>query len=310
MRSYRSRVALFLVTATIFLSWTASASAESDLERHLNDQYKGKTLILRGFYPGNHLKYDPSGEAVNPRPPDDWTVSGVVEIENFTVKGDELVINARRIHLGWPKGSFEELHDRAPKLEPSEKKNRALRIEAILAPSTPGAADGLLGRIFLTSSDRFVDLVPDYWRSCVRASITGEAHNRFGNCRFSPDFMAIPGVSSPMKEVTEAEEETSGGQVTLSSRNDIKITAPKAVSQREPRFTEDALRAKCEGTVFLSLVVDESGHPRDIEIVSPIGMGLDRNAVSTVSKWKFEPGTKNGSPVPVTIQVQVEFRTY
>ena len=37
-------------------------------------------------------------------------------------------------------------------------------------------------------------------------------------------------------------------------------------------------------------------------------MGLDRAAYEAVRRWRFQPATKNGQPVPVMINVEVNFR--
>jgi Gram-negative bacterial TonB protein C-terminal len=36
-------------------------------------------------------------------------------------------------------------------------------------------------------------------------------------------------------------------------------------------------------------------------VVHPLGMGLDENAVATVSTWRFAPATKDGQPVAVAV---------
>ena len=62
--------------------------------------------------------------------------------------------------------------------------------------------------------------------------------------------------------------------------------------------------------VILWLVLGADGSPRNIRIAKPLGMGLDEEAVRAVSDWKFDPATKDGTPVPVMINVEVNFRLY
>ncbi len=86
------------------------------------------------------------------------------------------------------------------------------------------------------------------------------------------------------------------------------ISAPIPIYKPEPAYTEEARKAKYEGTVVLWIVVDASGAVTDCRVVKPLGLGLDANAVDTVKTWKFKPALKNGTPVPVRVMVQVGFR--
>jgi TonB family protein len=63
-----------------------------------------------------------------------------------------------------------------------------------------------------------------------------------------------------------------------------------------------------QGSVLLEIVVDENGWPLDIEVLSPLGFGLDEKAVEAVSPWPFKPGEKEGRPVAVRARVEVAFR--
>jgi TonB family protein len=89
-----------------------------------------------------------------------------------------------------------------------------------------------------------------------------------------------------------------------------RVIAPRAIYDPEPEYSEEARKVKHEGTVILSLVVDEQGRARDIRVARSLGMGLDEKAIEAVKKWKFAPGTKDGIPVPVQVNVEVNFRLY
>jgi TonB family protein len=76
----------------------------------------------------------------------------------------------------------------------------------------------------------------------------------------------------------------------------------------EPDYSEAARQAKVEGTVLLYIQVDPSGKAINIRVLHGLGLGLDQRAIEAVKKWKFEPAFKNGTPVTVEAQIEVNFR--
>jgi TonB family protein len=85
-------------------------------------------------------------------------------------------------------------------------------------------------------------------------------------------------------------------------------SAPQIVYRTEPEYSDAARKAKWQGAVVLSLLVDETGKPTEIKVKKSLGMGLDEKAIEAVQKWQFKPGMKDGKPVPVAANVEVEFR--
>jgi TonB family protein len=88
------------------------------------------------------------------------------------------------------------------------------------------------------------------------------------------------------------------------------VSPPRALSTPDPEYSEEARKAKYQGTVVLWLIVDANGHPRDIRVARSLGMGLDQKAMEAVRTWKFEPAMKDGKPVAVQMNVEVSFRLY
>jgi protein TonB len=86
------------------------------------------------------------------------------------------------------------------------------------------------------------------------------------------------------------------------------VSAPSVVYKVEPEYSEEARKAKFQGTVVLFIVVDEHGNPRDLRVIRPLGLGLDQKAIEAVQKWKFRPGMKDGRAVPVQATIEVNFR--
>jgi hypothetical protein len=57
-------------------------------------------------------------------------------------------------------------------------------------------------------------------------------------------------------------------------------------------------------------VIGPDGKPGEIAVARPIGFGLDENAVSAIRKATFDPAMKDGKPVPVLLDLVVQFRIY
>ena len=88
------------------------------------------------------------------------------------------------------------------------------------------------------------------------------------------------------------------------------VSAPRGVYTPDPEYSEEARKAKYQGTCVLWLIVGPDGKPRDIRVARNLGMGLDEKAIEAVKNWRFEPAMKDGKPVAVQINVEVSFRLY
>src|ERR1700686_3974225 len=88
------------------------------------------------------------------------------------------------------------------------------------------------------------------------------------------------------------------------------VAGPKAIYAPDPGYTEEARKAKDQGTCVLWLIVGPDGRARDIRVACTLGLGLDEKAMEAVKTWKFEPAMKDGKPVAVQINVEVTFRLY
>ncbi len=98
------------------------------------------------------------------------------------------------------------------------------------------------------------------------------------------------------------------------------VTAPVPIVRSEPQYSDAARAAGLVGTVFLSMVVDETGKPTEIkvarwrlhakdggaDVTDPLG--LDEEATKALGKWRFRPATKEGKPVSVHANVEINFR--
>ena len=86
------------------------------------------------------------------------------------------------------------------------------------------------------------------------------------------------------------------------------VSAPRLTYKVEPEYSEEARKAKYQGTVVLAIEVWQDGRAHNIRVIRSLGLGLDEKAVGAVQEWKFVPGKKDGIPVKVRANVEVNFR--
>ena len=85
------------------------------------------------------------------------------------------------------------------------------------------------------------------------------------------------------------------------------LVPPRAVYQPDPEYSEEARKKKKEGAVMMGVIVGTDGLAHDISVSKSVGYGLDEEAIKTVKTWKFKPGTLEGKPVAIKIQIEVTF---
>jgi protein TonB len=88
----------------------------------------------------------------------------------------------------------------------------------------------------------------------------------------------------------------------------LKLTRdPELIYKEEPEFSDEARKARHEGTVVIRLEVDTNGRPINIRVVKGLGMGLDERAITAVSHWKFRPAMSGNRAVVAPALANVSF---
>ena len=82
------------------------------------------------------------------------------------------------------------------------------------------------------------------------------------------------------------------------------------VSRFEPESNDFAQASGVAGMALYHTVIGADGKPGEIAVARPIGFGLDENAVDAIRKATFEPAVLDGKPVPVLLDLVVQFRIY
>jgi protein TonB len=86
------------------------------------------------------------------------------------------------------------------------------------------------------------------------------------------------------------------------------VTPPRKVKGPSAEYPERARRQKLEGTVGISLLVDENGVPRELTIVESAGPVLDEAVMKAVKEWRFEPAQKDGVRVKMRWLVRQTYK--
>jgi len=96
----------------------------------------------------------------------------------------------------------------------------------------------------------------------------------------------------------------------------LQTPQPKAESQDVSSSSQSSQPAAGtrfklrQGTVVLSVVVASNGDVEQVKIVRSVSPDVDQKAVQTASTWKFKPARKVGLPVPVLINIEINFHLY
>ena len=67
------------------------------------------------------------------------------------------------------------------------------------------------------------------------------------------------------------------------------VTAPQLVFKVEPEYSEEARKAKYQGTVVLYVEVDPSGRAKNLRVMRSLGLGLDEKAMEAVKQVEVPP---------------------
>lgn len=111
-----------------------------------------------------------------------------------------------------------------------------------------------------------------------------------------------PVGASAAESATESST-TDGPVYQASDRSEV--TAPTVVHSVDPKLSPDVRKHKERGLVGVLLVVGTDGVPRDVTVRCSASPDLTESAVDAVKAWRFKPGMKDGHPVMVQIEVDL-----
>jgi len=239
---------------------------------------QGPFVLLRGMYAGDKLNFDADGKLIGPARTLPFSLSAVV-IDKIKLDDTELAIEGEHAAL-----EFEPTNGRG---EPSRTKvipfrmklHPGVTITVERNPAHPDGLDAALERIFSVGFDEsLVDSAPEFWRPWLRHKLDPAA----------PVYAGPSGVAKF--------DRTAG------------VSAPVLQYDPDPQFSVVAKEAHVGGVCVVGVVINAQGRPQQSWIVKPMGDGLDEEAIVAVNQYRFKPARQHGEPVPVRINIEVNFR--
>jgi len=274
------RLALLRI-ATILAFLLQSLAANADAKQQIEAHFQKKLFYIRNFYRDDQLVYDAQGNVEGQPQTGPWSLA-LVQIQKVEVRSGEFRLQGRRLAA-----VYDAKQMKFQPVAPSGAEKVKIVIRTPADTLSDSALDALTDRIFLTRLTE--EDIPETWRDFFT-----------GKQRMSTDFpsnLPIPDLQS-------------GGQPVFRPSPKDGITPPKPLVTPEPSYEEIARQSKIQGKTVLNAVVNRQGMTEQIEVVRPLGIGLDDSAIRTISNWRFQPATMSGQPVAVLISVEVEVRLY
>jgi TonB family protein len=118
-------------------------------------------------------------------------------------------------------------------------------------------------------------------------------------------------LQSKLVQPFDGPEAHSGVPTAAPSRISTGVVAPKLIGSVEIESDTDNLDrgVAIDRKVVVSLLVDATGKPTDVQIVQPINPVMDKHVLTAISQCHFKPGTLDGAPTAVPVNLEIVLRS-
>jgi TonB family protein len=298
---------LLVVTAAAAQQSAADSQSAAITEAGLKQQLVGKYLYLRGGFLDNSLSFNDRGELMGNSPRGSYTLS-VIRIDSLSLSRRKLELRGLRYGLHFlgaqstegspsavdhvritPRKKWVRITIARMKVVKPPKKRKGVPTPPLPSPqpnattttSQAYSASVLrqaIGNVFASTLDaRMMAALPACWRLYYQAEA-----EKTGSGPLQPGVLRISDV-------------------------DHKPTLIGNLEAPSNQYSQDH---GIVGVALYRAVIGADGKPGDIAVARPIGFGLDENAVAAIQTARFEPAMKDGKPVPVLLDLVVEFRIF
>jgi outer membrane biosynthesis protein TonB len=324
--------------------------SESITEDELRKQFEGKDLFLRGGYLDNTLTFNERGALIGHSPQGSYTLAGIriekvrllkhkVELTGAryalhflgALPSEDPTTAVDRVNITPKKKEVRITIDRELVIKPKQEKGKGKNAKPVLAATAPGALPALnsvtgpapnIEPADAADAQAEMAKAPEAERPADAKSVTttlSPAHankvldEALGNVfaqGFDQRMMAsMPGCWKLYYDAVAAKGDYQPADSSVLRQNMVDKKA-RLKSNFEPGSNQFAQDYGVAGMSEYHVVVGADGKPGEIAVARPIGFGLDESAVESIRKATFEPAIKDGKPVPVLLNLVVEFRIY
>jgi hypothetical protein len=329
-------------------SGPAPSASDAILESELRTLLVGKPLFLRGCYLSDDLRFNERGGLYGSSPRGSFTLSGI-QIETLHLTRKELILEGDRYayrFLGALPGNNPT--DDMERIKITSKKKilriRIERQEVVAAkkekpeksqPGQPAATSSQnpSGGAQADSTSAATGAAP---ASAATPDAADSAPTNAGPLKDEPTTTSPELAAQRLKDTlsrlfTPSIDDRFVGSMppfwqlyykSLAAKTDYRPTDPSVLRQSQvdkkaslisaldPPSNELAQQYGVAGVAVYHVVVGPDGKAGEIAIGQPIGFGLDESAVNTLRNATFEPAIKDGKPVPVVLDLIVQFHIY
>lgn len=127
---------------------------------------------------------------------------------------------------------------------------------------------------------------------------------------FIPEHDVKKDVTTDWVRVNPHSAQTNDANKVYSIGGGVKPPMPLLDGEDEATVVREPGAPQFKGTALVQAVVNEKGEVVSIRLRKPLGMGLDEKALAGVQRWRFQPALKDGVPVSVVINVEVNFNLH
>jgi len=86
-----------------------------------------------------------------------------------------------------------------------------------------------------------------------------------------------------------------------------KLTPPVPTHRVSPRHPPEMINQLTNGSALIECAVAADGTIASLKVVSATTPSFGQAALDALQQWTFEPGRRDGQPVPVTLRIPIEF---